>query len=157
MCGAAIAASGTLLPWIGSIPANIDFVVTRSIFSPALLADLPGVDGQAIAALALFSFLMGILLWVGRRRDGAAVVALVLAVVAGVTVVADYLDARASLDVLRTTYFVVAQVGIGVYVTAAGVAIWSIGCVFGYLAGRAPIELEVTVQGEADEMLGDLA
>ncbi len=134
MGGAAIAAIGCFLPWIGETPPEVD-IVTRAIFSSAYHASLPGVDGTVITGLALVGVLLGLLMWTGRMARGAAVAALVLAIVAAVTVVADYLDLNGSVEILRTTYFHLVQVGVGVYVTGLGVVIWTIGAAVGHLVG----------------------
>lgn len=140
MGGAAIAAIGCFLPWIGATPPEVD-TVTRDIFSSANRAALPGVDGTVITGLALIGLLLGLLMWTGRKARGAAVVALLLATVAAVTVVADYLDLNGSVEILRTTYFDIVQVGVGVYVTGLGVVIWTIGAAFAYLLGmRAAVK-----------------
>ena len=100
---------------------------------------------------------MGILMWVGRRSAGAAVIALVLVAVAGVTVLADYLDASASIEVLRLRFFVVVQIGVGLYVTAAGTVVWTVGAVSGYLAGRAMTDRDVAVPREVEVIVGEPA
>jgi len=82
---------------------------------------------MVITALALVSALLGVLLLTGHRQRSAVVAASLLAVIAGVTVVADYLDIDGSVQTLRSTYFFIAQVGPGVYLTAVGVVIWGIG------------------------------
>jgi len=63
---------------------------------------------MVITVLALVSALLGVLTLTGRRRRGAVVTALLLAVIAGVTVVADYLDINGSVETLRSTYFFIA-------------------------------------------------
>ena len=82
---------------------------------------------MVITALALVSALLGVLLLTGHRQRSAVVAASLLVVIAGVTVVADYLDIDGSVQTLRSTYFFIAQVGPGVYLTAVGVVIWGIG------------------------------
>jgi hypothetical protein len=124
--GAALATIGCFLPWISEVPPPID-TVTRDVFLSAQHAPLPGVDGMVITALALVSALLGVLLLTGHRQRSAVVAASLLAVIAGVTVVADYLDIDGSVQTLRSTYFFIAQVGPGVYLTAVGVVIWGIG------------------------------
>ena len=134
MGGTAIAAIGCFLPWIGETPPEVD-TVSRDIFSSAYHAALPGVDGTVITGLALVGVLLGLLMWTGRMARGAAVAALLLAVVAAVTVVADYLDLIGSVEILRTTYFQIVRVGVGLYVTGLGVVVWTIGAAVGHPVG----------------------
>jgi hypothetical protein len=110
--------------------------LTRGVFWSADNAALPGVDGTVISALALASIVLSVLIWVRRIALIAALIALLLATVAAVTVVVDYLDINSSIETLRTVYFHIFQVGIGVYVTAIGVTIWAIGAGTGLLGGK---------------------
>jgi hypothetical protein len=129
MGGAAMAAIGCLLPWISEV-YTVDVeapTVTHDIFSSASSAALPGVDGNVITALALVSVVLSLLIWLRRMARVAALIALLLATVAAVTVVGDYLDITGSIKTLGSTYFLIFQVGAGIYVTAFGVIIWAIG------------------------------
>jgi hypothetical protein len=139
MCGATIAAIGCFLPWIGETPPEVD-TVTRDIFSSAYHAALPGVDGTVITGLALIAVLLGLLMMTGRVARGAGIAALLLAIVAEVTVMADFLDLNGSVEVLRTTYFQIVQVGVGIYITELGVVIWTIGAAVGLVAIRAAVK-----------------
>jgi len=134
--GAAISAVGCLVPWISpqvNVPNLVPVEVTRDLFSTASHAPLPGVDGWVITGLAVVSIVLGLLMWSRTVIYLVAVGALVLAVVAAVTVLADFLDVSGSINVLRTTYFQVYQVGVGLYITSLGVVVWTIGAAVGLL------------------------
>jgi uncharacterized membrane protein YphA (DoxX/SURF4 family) len=128
--GGTTALIGCNLPWITvvyDVPGIVYAEVTRNLFSPSSHAPLPGVDGIIITDLALACVVLGMLILIGRWAKGAALVALLLSVVAGVTLVADFFDINGSIEVLRTVYFQIYQIGIGMYVTAIGVLIWAAG------------------------------
>jgi hypothetical protein len=127
--GGAVASIGCLLPWITEVynAGAIAPTVTRNIFSSAENAALPGADGNVITAMAVVSVALSLLIWVRRMTKVAALMALLLATVAAVTVLGDYLDINGSVETLRTVYFQIFHVGVGINITAFGVAIWAIG------------------------------
>jgi hypothetical protein len=126
IAGGAIATIGCLQPWISETPPNVD-VLTRNIFSTVHSAPLPGSDGQIITALALGSAVLGLVLLIGRMRTSYAIVVLMFGVIAGEAVLADWLDMSSTLQLYDDTYFFMAQIGAGIYITAVGVVMWEIG------------------------------
>jgi hypothetical protein len=124
--GAAMAVIGCFLPWLSATAPFIGTVTRDAISSP---------DGEVIAAVATVCALIGIVMWARRVGFVVPIVLLIAAAIAMWTVVADYQDINSRVQAVNSTS-IVAEVGVGVYLTGLGVIIWAIGAVAGFRQHR---------------------
>lgn len=126
IAGAVMAVIGCFLPWIS---------VTVPFFGTISRDAISGSDGEILAAVATISALIGVVMWVRRVGVIVPIVLFIAAAIAMTVVVVDYEDISHSVQSMNVQSvnltLDVAEVGIGVFVTALGVVIWGIGSVAG--------------------------
>jgi hypothetical protein len=127
IAGAAMAVIGCFLPWISATAPFIGTVTRDAISSP---------DGQVIAGIAAVSALVGVIAWVRRVGLVVPIVLLVAAAIDMWAFVIDYQDISGRVQSLSGNNLIVAEVGVGVYLTGLGVVVWAVGAVVSFRQKR---------------------
>ena len=125
--GAALAVIGCFLPWISATAPFIGTVTRDAISSP---------DGEVIASIAGISALVGVVVWVRRVGLVVPIALLVAAAIDMWVFVIDYQDLSGRIQGLSGNNLIVAEIGVGAYLTGFGVVTWAVGAVVSFRQKR---------------------
>lgn len=120
--GASMAVIGTFLPWLTMTAPFVGTITRDAISSP---------DGEFIAVAGTVGALLGVAMWARRVGLVVPIVLLIAAAISMWAVVVDYQDISGRVESVNSTS-IVAEVGVGVYLTGLGVVIWAIGALVGF-------------------------